>query len=267
MEKQILFRYCKLKRAAEMLSVHASDLINLAVMGDIDCLVKLDGAIAKYYLWSEHKKLIDTMESLYQFGLWSYEIHSRLEINTLSLFRCVRGVCKPLNTTRDPFYYYYKGKGVERYGLELDINASGLWVLSDSVINELENRGEATVSSTLFYIHNDIFNHSESFIEPYLDEKIKVCLDDLYITSEDLIRIINGEFDKKSSCNKPDNLSNVDHMAVIGSMLLALKKAQPSSKRWTQESLIGEMMGTSPVSERILEGYFSEANKRLKSNK
>ncbi|OCA56560.1 hypothetical protein [Photorhabdus namnaonensis] len=56
-----------------------------------------------------------------------------------------------------------------------------------------------------------------------------------------------------------------DSLLIIGSMLSALKKAKPESKRWTQDALKGELEKTCPISARTLDKYFSEANKRLKS--
>ncbi|MDC9588626.1 hypothetical protein PSI23_04690 [Xenorhabdus sp. XENO-10] len=56
-----------------------------------------------------------------------------------------------------------------------------------------------------------------------------------------------------------------DGLLVIGSMLSALKKAKPESKRWTQDALKGELEKTCPIGARTLDKYFAEANKRLKS--
>ncbi|MCK6825635.1 hypothetical protein L8Q94_20030, partial [Enterobacter kobei] len=48
--------------------------------------------------------------------------------------------------------------------------------------------------------------------------------------------------------------------------LNALKKAEPTSKRWTQEALKAEMLDRGlKLSSRLLDEYFSSANKSFKS--
>lgn len=57
-----------------------------------------------------------------------------------------------------------------------------------------------------------------------------------------------------------------ESLLVIGAILSALKKAEPASKRWTQEALKAEMLDRGlKLSSRLLDEYFSSANKSFKS--
>lgn len=201
MEKQILFRYCKLSRAAELLSVEVSDLINLAVMGDIDCLIKIDDVIAKYYLWNERQQLIGTIRRFFYWGGGNDYISSVLKIDSLSRFRYVSDVCKSLESNKDPYYYLRKKEEPKRYGLELDINASGLWVLPIDIVDKIESEKETTVINLELYLHHDVFFRTESFIRLWVDGEKKIKEDDLYITCEDVIKIMSGNFDRKTTNN------------------------------------------------------------------
>ncbi|MGG4607412.1 hypothetical protein [Providencia sp. Me31A] len=195
MEKQILFRYCKLSRAAELLSLQVSDLINLAVMKDINCLIKLNSVIAKYYLWHESEELVNAMGSVYYWGGNTDDIFPKLKICSLSRFGFVKDVCTPLNSKQYPFYWLCEEDDSEKYGLGLDITASGLWVLPSYTVDEIESNAESLLPTRLF-LHNDFFSPEQSFIEPWLPVEMKVSASDLYITCEDVIRIMNGEFNK-----------------------------------------------------------------------
>lgn len=214
MGKQILFRYCKLSRAAELLSVRESDLINLAVMGDIDCLIKLDWEFARYYLWHERHELVGSIGSFLSFGGDDY-ITTILRINSLSRLNYVSGVCKALDSNRDPYRYLLKG-GAIRAGLELDVKASGLWILPPYIVDDIESGKEVELNGLELYLQNDFFYKEESFIQVISDSEKIIRDSDLYITSEDVIKIMSGNFDKKITNN--DNLIRSGNLKEIDSI-------------------------------------------------
>lgn len=74
------------------------------------------------------------------------------------------------------------------------------------------------------------------------------------------------EFEKKTLSNN-NNLLNLDEsLLILGSILNSLKKAEPTSKRWTQDALKAEMLDRGlKLSSRLLDEYFSSANKSFKS--
>ncbi|MBF0690510.1 hypothetical protein IR150_03170 [Providencia alcalifaciens] len=213
MSKQILFRYCKLSRAAELLSVHVSDLINLAVMGDIDCLIRLTNAPAKFYLWNEKLQLIKTMGNYFYFGGNSETYTSKLlGINSLSNFSYVKDVCKISKRDKHSACDFHNNDKQEEYRVELDINANGLWVLPSYIIENIESKKEAHCGNT-FYLHGDYIFRPDSYINIYPEDECKIYESDLYITCEDLFKIMDGDFDKTAIKNetllKPSN-STID---------------------------------------------------------
>lgn len=57
-----------------------------------------------------------------------------------------------------------------------------------------------------------------------------------------------------------------ESLLVIGSILNSLKKAQPTSKRWTQDALKAEILDNDQrISARTLDDYFSASNKSFKT--
>ncbi|HHV7360394.1 TPA: hypothetical protein ACUNBO_003055 [Morganella morganii] len=83
---------------------------------------------------------------------------------------------------------------------------------------------------------------------------------------EFVFRRENIELFEQSVLNNEESTLNLDSsLLIIGSVLNALKKAQPTSKRWTQEAIKNELENICPIKPRDIDNYFSEANKRLKS--
>ncbi len=76
------------------------------------------------------------------------------------------------------------------------------------------------------------------------------------------------KFEQENSDDAQKTLKLDESLHVIGALLNALKKAEPASKRWTQEALKAEMMehGVN-LSPRLLDEYFSMANKSFKSGR
>ncbi|ESL74438.1 TPA: hypothetical protein ACGR6E_001203 [Enterobacter roggenkampii] len=74
------------------------------------------------------------------------------------------------------------------------------------------------------------------------------------------------KFERENSDDTQQPLKLDEGLQVIGALLNALKKAEPASKRWTQEALKAEMMDHGVnLSPRLLDEYFSAANKLFKS--
>ena len=74
------------------------------------------------------------------------------------------------------------------------------------------------------------------------------------------------KFEMENSDDTQQPLKLDESLQVIGALLNALKKAEPASKRWTQEALKAEMMDHGVnLSSRLLDEYFSAANKSFKS--
>lgn len=83
---------------------------------------------------------------------------------------------------------------------------------------------------------------------------------------EFVFRRENIELFEQSVLNNEEPTLNLDSsLLIIGSVLNALKKAQPTSKRWTQEAIKNELENICPIKPRDIDNYFSEANKRFKS--
>ena len=84
---------------------------------------------------------------------------------------------------------------------------------------------------------------------------------------EFIFRRENIEKSEQQSLGRDDgDLTLNESLLVIGSMLKALKKAEPTSKRWTQDTLKAEMLDVGlKLSPRLLDEYFSSANKSFKS--
>lgn len=62
------------------------------------------------------------------------------------------------------------------------------------------------------------------------------------------------------------NLSLDESLFVIGAILDALKNSDTKSKRWTQDSLKNEITGRgNAIAPRLLDDYFSNANKHFKT--
>lgn len=76
------------------------------------------------------------------------------------------------------------------------------------------------------------------------------------------------KFEQEHSDNAQQSLKLDESLHVIGALLNALKKAEPASKRWTQEALKAEMVDHGVnLSPRLLDEYFSMANKHFKSGR
>ena len=74
------------------------------------------------------------------------------------------------------------------------------------------------------------------------------------------------EFEKKILSNSNNVLNLDESLLILGAILNSLKKAEPTSKRWTQEALKAEMLDKGlKLSPRLLDEYFSSANKSFKS--
>ena len=74
------------------------------------------------------------------------------------------------------------------------------------------------------------------------------------------------KFEQENSGDGQQSLKLDESLHVIGALLNALKKAEPASKRWTQEALKAEMIDHGVnLSPRHLDKYFSAANKSFKS--
>lgn len=74
------------------------------------------------------------------------------------------------------------------------------------------------------------------------------------------------EFEKKTLSDNNSLLNLDENLLLLGAVLSALKKAEPTSKRWTQEALKAEMLDRGlKLSSRLLDEYFSSANKSFKS--
>lgn len=84
---------------------------------------------------------------------------------------------------------------------------------------------------------------------------------------EFIFRRENVERFEQSTLNETDEkLTLNEGLLVIGSMLNALKSTQSTSKRWTQDTLKAEILENDKrVSSRLLDDYFSSANKTFKS--
>lgn len=83
-------------------------------------------------------------------------------------------------------------------------------------------------------------------------------------------RIHIEKFEQSVLNDDNDKFTLNDSLLIIGTLISVLKKAEPASKRWTQEALTREILDTLPIttiSKRAIDDYFSEANKRFKSNK
>ena len=75
-----------------------------------------------------------------------------------------------------------------------------------------------------------------------------------------------AEFEKKTLSDNNSLLNLDESLLLLGAVLNALKKAEPTSKRWTQEALKAEMLDRGlKLSSRLLDEYFSSANKSFKS--
>lgn len=76
------------------------------------------------------------------------------------------------------------------------------------------------------------------------------------------------KFELMYSDNHQQSLTLDDSLLIIGTLLDVLKNAEPSSKRWKQEALKAEMeLRGINISNRVIDDYFSNANKRYKSMK
>ena len=74
------------------------------------------------------------------------------------------------------------------------------------------------------------------------------------------------KFEREAAIGTEKTLVLEDSLMLIGAMINALKKAEPSSKRWTQEALKAEMLDKGlKLSSRLVDDYFSLANKSFKS--
>ncbi|BFI60073.1 MULTISPECIES: hypothetical protein [Yersinia] len=75
------------------------------------------------------------------------------------------------------------------------------------------------------------------------------------------------QFERNALEDESPSLTMSESLLVIGSMLNALKNAQTSSKRWTQDSMKAEILENSKtIKSRTLDDYFSMANKSFKSS-
>nr|WP_315292903.1 hypothetical protein [Serratia proteamaculans] len=83
-----------------------------------------------------------------------------------------------------------------------------------------------------------------------------------------IFRRVNIEqFERSVLENENPSLTMSESLLVIGSMLNALKNAQTSSKRWTQDAIKTEILENSQtIKSRTLDDYFSMANKCFKSD-
>lgn len=76
------------------------------------------------------------------------------------------------------------------------------------------------------------------------------------------------KFERVYSDEPQQSLTLDDSLLVIGALLDVLKNAEPTSKRWKQEALKAEMESRGiNISNRVIDDYFSMANKRYKSIK
>ncbi|EMB3081398.1 hypothetical protein AB7W75_20450 [Providencia huaxiensis] len=118
------------------------------------------------------------------------------------------------------------------------------------------------------------FNGTESkLFDPILDKYVDFDNYDEFFYPADglgdvefIFRRANIEKFEQSALEDDNSALTIDgSLLVIGSILSALKKVKPASKRWTQESLKAELEEFCPMKSRELDDYFSEANKRFKS--
>lgn len=157
--------------------------------------------------------------------------------------------------------------------------AGGVWTPCSSVIEYL-SKGDSPLNSGFaaspYYNENyrafinikNIGNFDD--VNAYSIPNITV--DSLVLFKDDLekIQILLNNEDNNMDNEKESKLNLDDSLLIIGSILSALKKVEPTSKRWTQEALTREILDATPttsISKRAIDDYFSEANKRFKSKK
>ncbi|ACT08798.1 putative phage-related protein [Dickeya chrysanthemi Ech1591] len=101
----------------------------------------------------------------------------------------------------------------------------------------------------------DEYNYMDSFIPAKIFSYFEL-----------VFRRENIEKFESSQLEENPNLSLDKSLLVIGLMLDALKNAKTSSRRWTQDSIKDEISSRSKIiSARLLDDYFSIANKHLKT--
>ncbi|EMH1415435.1 hypothetical protein RGJ02_003263 [Morganella morganii] len=145
------------------------------------------------------------------------------------------------------------------------INIEGPFLITKyGMVNVLESFNELTLK----------FDGKESrLFDPILDKYVDFKNHSAFFYPDDglgevefVFRRENIELFEQSVLNNEEPTLNLDSsLLIIGSVLNALKKAQPTSKRWTQEAIKNELENICPIKPRDIDNYFSEANKRFKS--
>ncbi|BEN51574.1 hypothetical protein [Serratia nevei] len=174
-KQTIPFLYCRLERAARILECEICDIIHLGIIGGIELCVMLNGLACE---------IITDDESLIRGGSGSVTPEVRRYLTNFSYFDFNTinrrdGEWEPEILEEDEGVFSAKGY------------AFGLWVLNDGM-NSLEFSDEMLHSGALFMPGSD----GRVVISPENNEEllnVKIKLNDIYVTKNDIERIINGE--------------------------------------------------------------------------
>lgn len=304
-EKLPPLEFCNIKRASEILKCTVDDLMHLGAIGAIELCIMFDNIPSSLLVrgfsteWEGDKKKIlsafnsiegKTKDYLF-FDKTDFFSKFKIEKENITTFS--------FNAGRSEMAVLLLGMAHGLWALTYqDVNI--LKVKQEHVIKTLypERHLSFQDNNELYCVlyGKDLFHSEWNNRVAYGFESVNVNVNDLLISRRTIDKIyetmikgsqlpsfVNGGLSGSYLNNAhargeikltglfedvfQENINLEDSLLVTGLMLNAMKKADTPSKRWTQDALKNEILDKDKrMSARLLDSYFSLANKSFKSD-